>query len=316
MQAAESSSTQFEGYSIDREEALIVADSAAAGEAGMLAARGAGYVVDAPIGLAEAIGDYGRLDRARLIAVETADADPALVETVLTRVDALAHARGIGVVVTMPLDRIDQLIGLLDPGVQLLCDPSPAERLAAMAGARWRWRGRLNDSNGDEIALRMRRFQEEVARIADTLARLTRSAEAVDEGAASLRNETLRFRAEPAEPVDITAAEIRRVIRARRMRADYFAGDLFADPAWDMLLDLFASDLERRPVSVSSLCIAAAVPPTTALRWIGTLNEAGLFERRADPNDRRRAYIALSERARDAMVRLVGGLKRAGLGLV
>jgi hypothetical protein len=91
------------------------------------------------------------------------------------------------------------------------------------------------------------------------------------------------------------------VIRARRMRAQFFGRGMFADPAWDMLLDLFAAGLERRRVSVSSLCIAAAVPPTTALRWIGTLHDAGLFERQADPTDRRRAYIALSQKGLDGM---------------
>lgn len=89
---------------------------------------------------------------------------------------------------------------------------------------------------------------------------------------------------------EVTARDVRAVIRARRMRDQFFTGELFADPAWDMLLDLFASELEGRRVSVSSLCIAAAVPPTTALRWIGAMHDAGLFERQADPNDRRRAY--------------------------
>jgi hypothetical protein len=41
--------------------------------------------------------------------------------------------------------------------------------------------------------------------------------------------------------------------------------DLFADPGWDILLDLYAARQEGKQVSVSSLCIAAAVPPTTAL---------------------------------------------------
>ena len=90
---------------------------------------------------------------------------------------------------------------------------------------------------------------------------------------------------------------------------------LFADPAWDMLLDLFAAQLERCQVSVSSLCIAAAVPPTTALRWIGTLHEAGLFERQADPSDRRRAYIGLSAKGFEAMRSYASAVKRAGLSL-
>ena len=29
------------------------------------------------------------------------------------------------------------------------------------------------------------------------------------------------------------------------MRSRYFDEDMFADPAWDMLLDLFAAQLER-----------------------------------------------------------------------
>jgi hypothetical protein len=97
------------------------------------------------------------------------------------------------------------------------------------------------------------------------------------------------------------AKAVRRMLRQRRMREQYFPADLFADPAWDMLLDLCAARLERQPVSVSSLCIAAAVPPTTALRWITTMHDAGLFGREADPSDKRRAHITLTQRAADGM---------------
>ena len=38
---------------------------------------------------------------------------------------------------------------------------------------------------------------------------------------------------------------------------------------------LMAARLEQQRVEVSSLCIAAAVPPTTALRWIKALSDAG-----------------------------------------
>jgi predicted transcriptional regulator len=63
---------------------------------------------------------------------------------------------------------------------------------------------------------------------------------------------------------------------------------LFADPAWDMLLDLLQAEIAQHRVPVSSLCIAAAVPATTALRWIKTMTDVGLFKRRADPHDGRR----------------------------
>lgn len=99
----------------------------------------------------------------------------------------------------------------------------------------------------------------------------------------------------------VTAARIRAHLRARRARAQFFGPDLFADPAWDMLLDLAAARQEGCRVSVSSLCIAAAVPTTTALRWIKTLVDQGLLAREADPEDGRRAFISLSAPAAGAM---------------
>lgn len=98
-----------------------------------------------------------------------------------------------------------------------------------------------------------------------------------------------------------SAQQVRSLIRARHARANHFSSDLFADPAWDILLDLMAARLEGKAVSVSSLCIAAAVPLTTALRWIKTMTDGGLLERKADPTDGRRIFIDLSERAMAAM---------------
>lgn len=97
----------------------------------------------------------------------------------------------------------------------------------------------------------------------------------------------------------VTADSVRAILRARRLRDEYLGADFFADPAWDMMLDLLAARLEGTRVSVSSVCIAAAVPPTTALRWIGLLERKGAIERRADPIDARRIYLVLS----DAMAR-------------
>ena len=82
-----------------------------------------------------------------------------------------------------------------------------------------------------------------------------------------------------------------------------------------MLLDLFAAELERAQVSVSSLCIAAAVAPTTALRWIARMTEAGLFERRPDPFDRRRAFMGLSRRASLGMRHYFTALRQAGMAI-
>lgn len=99
------------------------------------------------------------------------------------------------------------------------------------------------------------------------------------------------------EPALALAA--RRYLKLRRDRERLFDPALFADPAWDLLLDLFVADIEERKVSITSACIAAAVPASTALRWIERLEETGLIRRLPDLEDRRRGFVSLSEPARE-----------------
>ena len=96
---------------------------------------------------------------------------------------------------------------------------------------------------------------------------------------------------------------VRRIIRQRQLRARYLPGELFADPVWDMLLDLTAAAAEHSRISVTSLCLASGVPPSTALRWITQMEEAGLVERQDDNTDRRRAFIVLSDSTMTSMAR-------------
>ncbi|MCO4091539.1 MAG: hypothetical protein HEQ34_06250 [Sphingorhabdus sp.] len=83
--------------------------------------------------------------------------------------------------------------------------------------------------------------------------------------------------------------------KMRRVRNKIFGTcDLFADPAWDILIDLFIAGEQGRRISVSSACIAAAVPATTALRWVSVLEDNGYISRQPDPNDLRRIFVALT----------------------
>lgn len=81
----------------------------------------------------------------------------------------------------------------------------------------------------------------------------------------------------------------------RRRRVESFDEDLFGEPTWDILLDLFSSQVIGRQISISSACIAACVPQTTALRWLQVLIDRGLINRVPDPADGRRAWLRLSE---------------------
>lgn len=244
-----------------------------------------------------------------------------------------AAAKSCHLVCETPLDALDRLIAAV-PGalrVEWLVDADATDRRVALAAARREWHQAVHEVTRDPAMERIDRLQEEVARISRLLGDLagqqrgglsgTPAAYApANEGfgdyAGQVRAPTRDFAAMPRSfvPEERTvdrqrAKAVRRMLRQRRMREQYFPADLFADPAWDMLLDLYAARLERQPVSVSSLCIAAAVPATTALRWIKTMTDAGLFLREADPLDGRRIFIALSEAASDAMMRYFEALE-------
>ena len=97
------------------------------------------------------------------------------------------------------------------------------------------------------------------------------------------------------------AATLRAIIGARSLRNRFFPNQIFADPAWDILLDLTRAKLEGQQVSVSSVCIAASVPMSTALRWVKQMTDSNLLRRWTDPKDRRRDLIALTEPTADRM---------------
>lgn len=152
---------------------------------------------------------------------------------------------------------------------------------------------------------RLQQLSEEVGRIANVLAALSEH-EAAAAAMAAVGT------ASNGEDEALDAGFIRSIIRVRRLRDHFFKSDLFADPAWDMLLDLMAARVERQRVAVSSLCIAAAVPPTTALRWIKGLCDQGLFVRIADPEDGRRVFIELSSETAARMEAFLKSAQRTG----
>jgi hypothetical protein len=104
----------------------------------------------------------------------------------------------------------------------------------------------------------------------------------------------------------------RQTYEDRRRRNKIFQSEeLFGEPAWDILLDLFISAKERRRVSVTSACIGSAVPSTTALRWISILDRHGLLDREADPGDARRVYVRLSPKGYEAMLEYFSSSSRS-----
>lgn len=113
---------------------------------------------------------------------------------------------------------------------------------------------------------------------------------------------------EPSLDVANTVHVLRRIIRERRVRERYFKEVRFAEPAWDIILDLTLAWFEGKTVAVSSLCIASGVPISTAMRWINDMIEAGIIDRWIDPADGRRTLVRITPATRDAMLRYLAAL--------
>ncbi|MBO6525814.1 winged helix DNA-binding protein [Erythrobacter sp.] len=255
-----------------------------------------------------------------LVLVDCAQASADAL-ALLARLDMRGGKAGAQLVVSTTMGALDDVFGCFSMSApQILVDPARAERVIAIGRVLARIPNLRLREMGEEDRLMLLRLTEQVGRIAERLERLSPGQR---EGGGAFRFESpatawreqgqdyVVAREGEGRPRLPDAAVIRRLIKARQLRARYFDGELFADPAWDILLDLAAARAERQQVSVTSLCIAAGVPATTALRWIGQMVEADLLVRVSDPHDRRRAYIALADSTADAMARYFA---EAGVG--
>jgi DNA-binding MarR family transcriptional regulator len=272
---------------------LIAASSDEARARAIISIEAAGFrTVAVPVD--EAVERIGIQGASSALWIELDRDLGASMDRLLDKVDADADARP--AIISSPLPLVDRIMARVsDSAVELLVDASPAERVAtlAIATAQSSSSSRLFDISREPSPARLRQLSDEVSRIAATLARLSTGPGPGVEMPEPASGEA------PAVSLDI----VRHVIRARRLRARFLDDEMFSDPAWDMLLDLLQAEIAQHRVPVSSLCIAAAVPATTALRWIKTMTDAGLFKRRADPHDGRRVFVELAPEASDAMRR-------------
>jgi len=106
-------------------------------------------------------------------------------------------------------------------------------------------------------------------------------------------------------PPPSTAQIARSFYRSSLKRTEVLGGRIVADGAWNMLLDLFASVEEDRPVSISSACIASGGPITTAHRQLGLMQDNGLLQRLPDMHDNRRQWVELTAGTQQLMRDLI-----------
>ncbi|MCK9541909.1 MAG: winged helix DNA-binding protein [Novosphingobium sp.] len=282
-----------------------------------------------------------------VVLVDCPVADGAMLAA-LARLDLRASTCGAHLVVSTSMAALDDVFACMDQsGPQILVEPSRAERVLALGRVLARIPNLRVRELSEEDRLMLLRLTEQVGEIAQRLDHLEGGVGALSPsrsfgrpaGAFSFESSNLEsprpgFRGADGGGGDRASDRasdrlvratrpplpdprlVRRIIRQRQLRARFFDGDLFADPAWDMLLDLTAARAEHTRVSVTSLCIASGVPPTTALRWIGQMTDAGLFQRVEDETDKRRAFIALTDKAADLMARYFVELRGQAAHLV
>lgn len=280
----------------------------------------AGFRIGEVAGIDALLGDEAR-PLGQVVLLDCPEVDGAALAA-LARLDMRAAHSGASLVVSTSVAALDDVFGCLDQsGAQILVDPSRAERVLALGQILGQTAHLRVQELSDDDWLALLRLTEQVSQIAARLDRMAPPLDGLGDAAGAFRFESPRPAFASAPQTDgserlIRAARpalpdprlVRRIVRQRQLRARFFDGDLFGDPAWDMLLDLTAARAEHARVSVTSLCIASGVPPTTALRWIGQMIDAGLLERVEDETDRRRAFITLTEKASDAMARYFADL--------
>ena len=267
-----------------------------------------------------------------VIFLDCHEPDPATLAA-LARIDARAARSGAYLVVCTSVDALEDVFACCtEANPQILVNARRADRIIAMGRVLAGLPNlRLRELSEDD-RLTLLRLTEQVNTISERLERLgDRDADAYvrspaaafhfgdgdDDGARGSGGRSAAGKpARATRPPLPDPRLVRRIIQQRQTRARFFGGDLFADPAWDMLLDLTAARAEHTRVSVTSLCIASGVPPTTALRWIAQMSEAGLLERVEDETDRRRAFIQLTDKAVDAMARYFAEMGKAAGSLV
>lgn len=105
---------------------------------------------------------------------------------------------------------------------------------------------------------------------------------------------------------DTLISRARIVLGSRKLRERYFNSNMFGEPAWDILLMLYASEQSSGRLTMTRLAEWVDAPLTTVARWVKFLEEEQLVERQPHPTDRRTVFITLLAKGRTALDSYLG----------
>ena len=132
------------------------------------------------------------------------------------------------------------------------------------------------------------------------------SAEASRKGGKMRANLKGRLMLQPENlRVDIREDHVLSILSGRRGREAAIGRELFSDPAWDILLELYAARLGQRRMFLRELARSIDTPQSTAARWISVLSDRGLVTTTNERRETAGAAIELSAEGAAVMQRLV-----------
>jgi DNA-binding MarR family transcriptional regulator len=103
----------------------------------------------------------------------------------------------------------------------------------------------------------------------------------------------------------------RAAVQSRRLRANHFSSqDMFGEPAWDILLDLYIHQIRNDEVSVKSANFDSSAPASTEQRWFRILEDQNLIFSVEDPTNPRRCFIRLTPAGYESLTRYLNEIGR------
>lgn len=96
-------------------------------------------------------------------------------------------------------------------------------------------------------------------------------------------------------PIGITEDHVLSILIARRGREALLGPGLFSEPAWDVLLELYAAKLGCRKMFIADLARATETPESTTARWISVLSGRGLVAPVPDTIESNGPWITLTD---------------------
>jgi hypothetical protein len=65
------------------------------------------------------------------------------------------------------------------------------------------------------------------------------------------------------------------IIKFRQYRTNILPAELFSEPAWDLLLELFLADAEGRRITAREVAEKSSISPGVMSRWLQHLSKIG-----------------------------------------